>query len=1214
MAISTKNARDMLKNTGDILKHAASDLLSNSDFISRTIGMTNSYEDITLLVQALGRQPVSLLGKDYLYIFDHVRRNYQQGTTISSIMYGSGNEYWCPKFTFYKERPTVKFADPYTDHVNLLGRWMPDFVPNDTIYSKTGYFYAESNDGVTNNMVINSAESNAGTASGQYSSSFQNLSTCDLIKKTNENFNSGAYNTLVARFHTNSDDSRRLNNPTQTAVTDKYGMSHGRNLLKVSPSRENGYNNPYCRVWTYHHQYHRMIDAIRPFGGGMIGTAEQLENAQSGEYGNVSFRTHGSKNYKIGSGSNRLDTHGTLNYNNNFVNIAPTAKLKDYFEGKEEKSVSTKRCMFSIENLAWRDDKAKKSEFEPYGLSPEQRGPLGGRIMWFPPYDIQFNESVSVKWNSNEFIGRGENIYTYTNTERRGNLSFTLVIDHPAILDYWTGHDAPRGDLKNNGRQLMPGNSGGVDEINNQEQTLLRFFAGCDMLTAKPQQYWSRDVKPEVKPDIQKDNVPQPNPPKPDEAEPAKKTIYCFVFYPNNYSGKDDGGIVNPIHYLLNGIGTQKRVNEITKNADDFMVDMNHKVFVYGKTGYGGYEMRENGISVAEKPLKANYETIRGTYADTQTTERKAQYLTDENGESEKINAYYDGGEPPFGSPTLAKQIGSTALSLGAAQGKNINSRPFEWYRKRWYYRVDNDTANQQLNGSSGTTWLIKENYLDTSSSQYNSVGIYNCKHISGQFKIDIDKNNDTIVSLADMYTALEGVKEPLKGTSENDKLYNEDKVNLIKQVKEGVSKGTHKITNITFYGHASTQGNNKSEKVNTIRNNSLAKNRALTLKKWMTSVGFPEAGNGKFEFHDTKNSTTGGVQKAGNKYDVNDPVTKFWRSAYVKIEYEVGTTENASNKDSAVQTDKNGNVVTDENGKILDQTNTVTKSSNKSKSKGSISAGRDWLENTEEGRKLMEKGTYMAVEYIMMKDGTPKKVLVPQIINPDSFTVEDAERNTGKNYTDTAATNYDDSFLKQGITVKTSTVKRYDNEGEFFQLLDKKSPFLHNLITDKIKYFDPAYHAISPEGFNARLTFLHQCTRQGATIGNSDPNVQTAYNLAFGRPPVCVLRIGDFYYTKIIINSLTINYDDPQWDLNPEGIGVMPMFAKINIDFNFIGGSDLAGPIARLQNAVSFNYYANTGVYDNRAERVEYNPNGTGKEIAYKPFNYPYNEDNEDA
>ena len=98
-----------------------------------------------------------------------------------------------------------------------------------------------------------------------------------------------------------------------------------------------------------------------------------------------------------------------------------------------------------------------------------------------------------------------------------------------------------------------------------------------------------------------------------------------------------------------------------------------------------------------------------------------------------------------------------------------------------------------------------------------------------------------------------------------------------------------------------------------------------------------------------------------------------------------------------------------------------------------------------------------------------------------------------------------------------------------------------------------------------------------------------TANNLAFGRPPVCVLRLGDFFNTKIIISSLNIQYENAQWDMNPEGIGMMPMFAKITINFNFLGGSDLAGPIARLQNAVSFNYYANTGVYDNRAEMVQY-------------------------
>ena len=204
----------------------------------------------------------------------------------------------------------------------------------------------------------------------------------------------------------------------------------------------------------------------------------------------------------------------------------------------------------------------------------------------------------------------------------------------------------------------------------------------------------------------------------------------------------------------------------------------------------------------------------------------------------------------------------------------------------------------------------------------------------------------------------------------------------------------------------------------------------------------------------------------------------------------------------------------------------------------------------------------------------------------------------------------FDNSYLQNqtGITgVQKGIVERYDNEGEFFKLLEKNDPFMHHLITDKIRYFDPAFHSISPEGFNARLTFLHQCTRQGSTVGGADSQIgSTAYNLAFGRPPVCVLRLGDFYYTKIIINSISIQYETPQWDLNPEGIGVMPMFAKVSLNFVFLGGSDLAGPISRLQNAVSFNYYANTGVYDNRAEMVEYNPDGSGREVQFKPFSYP--------
>lgn len=1175
MAISTENARNLLKSSGEIIKNAAADLLASSDFISRTIGMNNSYEDIMLLVQALGRQPVSLLGKDYVFIFDHVRRIYEQGVVIPSTMYGGG-EYGCTKFTFYKERPTVKFADIYNDPLNLLGRWTPDFVPNSTKSEKGNFFYAESNDGVANNKTITNAESNLGTASGQYSSSFQNLAKCDLIKKTNENFQHGMFNTLIARFHTNNMDSRDAENPTQTAISKTYGMSHGRNLLKVSPDEPNGYNNPYCRVWTYHHQYHTMVDAMRPFGGGSISSAQQLENTEiSGEYDTVGFRTLESKNYGIKGGSERLDTHGVLNYENGFVNIAPTAKVKDYFEGKEDnkdrKTVSVKRCMFSLENLAWRDSKSKPQEFEAYGLSAEQKGPLGGRIMWFPPYDITFNENVSVKWNSNEFIGRGENIYTYTNTERRGNLSFTLVIDHPSILDYWTGHE--RNDMKNQGVDLLPGNTDGVDGIKNQEQTLLRFFAGCDVLSAKPHTYRSRAENVEVPPEEPVENdLPQENPTEPDEAKPpTAHKLFCVLYYPNNYSGVDDTPFgnnfkVNAVYYLMNGIGTQMRVNELDAKAYDLPTLIDEKVTTPLFSTCGGYEMTDVGISLGAQPLDSN-EARRKTYADTTSEEIKAQYLTTAAGD--KIPAGYGGD-----TVDLAKIIGDEALTYAQVGDKN-------WFQKRWYYRVDNVYKNDVLTHDTS--------YIDMKSYKLNSTGYKNItsvKRIIG----DEQEGGETgfhLISFSDLFYALEGEKNKVVNK------VNDSDVKLIQEILDHEKNGI-KIKKISFRGHASAAGYGSS-------NANLADYRAKTFKAWMMGAGFPKPEEGDAEIADYVRQD--GANDNANNGDANQLLAKMWRSASVTIEYEQSEVTDAKKQSSEAQV-KNGTVSTDESGRTLNKVDKViNQNTQKTISPGKLNTARDWLYNTEQGSKLRREG-YWEEEDVVMANGKTVRMKVHKSINPWTFTMRDAERILGKNFTDPTKFDYDDSYKQAGE--KSGVVKRYDNEGEFFQLLEKDDPFLHHLITDKIKYFDPAYHAISPEGFNARLTFLHQCTRQGATIGNSDENVQTAWNLAFGRPPVCVLRLGDFYYTKIIINSMTLNYDNPQWDLNPEGIGVMPMFCKVNLDFTFIGGSDLAGPIARLQNAVSFNYYANTSVYDNRAERVEYDPAKTGKEIAYKPFNYP--------
>ena len=167
-------------------------------------------------------------------------------------------------------------------------------------------------------------------------------------------------------------------------------------------------------------------------------------------------------------------------------------------------------------------------------------------------------------------------------------------------------------------------------------------------------------------------------------------------------------------------------------------------------------------------------------------------------------------------------------------------------------------------------------------------------------------------------------------------------------------------------------------------------------------------------------------------------------------------------------------------------------------------------------------------------------------------------------------------------IQITENVRKRFYNEANFFEKLKQKDEFVFDRIRQKIRYFHPAFHSMTPEGLNSRLTFLLQCTRQGATQSKSEP-----FNLAFGVPPVCILRIGDFYNTKIMMDSVGFTFEDQLWDLNPEGIGIQPMIANVTISFKYIGGSSLYSPINKLQNALSFNFFANTQVYDPRADVV---------------------------
>ncbi len=179
---------------------------------------------------------------------------------------------------------------------------------------------------------------------------------------------------------------------------------------------------------------------------------------------------------------------------------------------------------------------------------------------------------------------------------------------------------------------------------------------------------------------------------------------------------------------------------------------------------------------------------------------------------------------------------------------------------------------------------------------------------------------------------------------------------------------------------------------------------------------------------------------------------------------------------------------------------------------------------------------------------------------------------------------------LKEGIGKRI--IRQLLTECDYFDVIKESNPILYGSIADKIRFFNPAFHSMTPEGLNARLTFLNQCVRPGETIpvigADGKPKYNDAVNTAFGAPPVLVLRVGDFYNGKIIPKTISFSYEPLILDMNPEGIGIQPMIANVNLSFDMIGGMGLARPVEQLQNALSFNFYANTEIYDERATWTE--------------------------
>src|ERR1035437_6020983 len=105
---------------------------------------------------------------------------------------------------------------------------------------------------------------------------------------------------------------------------------------------------------------------------------------------------------------------------------------------EKDGTINTKNLMFSIENLA-----VRVLSKDTYGIIDDEYGspipacevgPFNGRIMWFPPYNLEIQETSSAKFEPTMIIGRNEPMYNYISSERGATLSFTLLVDYPQQL------------------------------------------------------------------------------------------------------------------------------------------------------------------------------------------------------------------------------------------------------------------------------------------------------------------------------------------------------------------------------------------------------------------------------------------------------------------------------------------------------------------------------------------------------------------------------------------------------------------------------------------------------------------------------------------------------------------------------------------------------------------------------------------------------------
>lgn len=977
-----------------------------------------------------------------------------------------------------------------------------------------------------------------------------------ILFKTKQLFRQRKINTLISRFGTHADEGGGTLQYNGENSDPYYGESRGRNLLTkaaekgISTYKVNGYNNPYCRVWTHHYQHAKMADTMRPF---LDESGLAVKNSDFHKWDQFKINDNSAKKVWGWKNGDANWDKSVLDKDTGLLNMTPI--FKDPGKGA---NIHTKDCMFSIENLAWKD-------FDPYSferaLSWEQRGPLGGRIMWFPPYGIKFNENVTTDWTENRFIGRGESVYSYVNTRRGGTLEFMMVVDHPSVVDYalW-------------------------DEDNPNEVTdtdLLRFFAGCDYETvtnaAKPtpltDEYFKFGDGEGLVSEMEK------------TTRKKQKTIQVksSLYFPNNYTGLWDIKYFNsnPLGYLFSGCGAGETYTKGTKTLNIKKYDFNDIEKGFWEPYYENFCAGNDtgvGYETGSGPLKNNKCKDMFVYYDSVT------YLSNEG------NNYEPGLEVSYridGAPIRPKQtnktlnysfIGESSSTVEIETSTNVvdditieeldsDRKIKNNYATNTYGQLLWEKNEREDNTDNGLNFNHTK-FDDTTLSSLCFFGLIGL--LSDTENADKQIGNTTRKKMVKSFSLSDDAEQKYSSKDNGENLTCTDgQKKLFETILSLFTEKKDKIEKLSFVINGAASGDGKSNpnsQKQENRNIYLANARAISTKKIIENFLSSDDKIQKKADYVCDKSYTG-----QNPEGVNSLDSKKDRKAEILLTITYNEDEEfyAGNGKEMSVSEYNDYI------KGYEPTNNYVDKSGKRIPNPTISE-----ENSSYYRRIYKNNNVEMVEY-----GFGKWMTLDNYVKLCQMKFDKKYNKDGEGIYTIALGSHDSSGAVNKI--------RYDQEYYFFKKLKQEDPIVFQRLVDKLRYFDPAFHTMTPEGFNARLTFLHQCTRQGDTTTASDKSPTSANNLAFGRPPFCVLRLGDFYNQMIVIKSVNIDYSVSEgitWDLNQEGAGVQPLLCRVTLSFDFIGGGDLAGPVRRLQNAMSFNYYANTGLYDNRADRPKYN------------------------